>query len=99
MLIAAANRATITEGERDMGGEHHVDDSNCGCMQCQADDEAYDDETSDCDCWEYEHIDPLTGCATCGRCGARRYLSSEQMAELSRLQAEYGEAIGECTER
>lgn len=73
--------------------------SNCGCMQCQADDEAYDDETSDCDCWEYEHIDPLTGCATCGRCGARRYLSSEQMAELSRLQAEYGEAIGECTER
>jgi len=73
-----------------VGGENHIDDRNCGCAQCLADDEAYyDDETDECDCWEYEHIDPFTGCATCGRCGALRYLSSEQMNELARLQAEY----------
>lgn len=72
-----------------MDGYNHVDDSNCGCAQCQADDEAYDDETSDCDCWEYEHIDPLTGCATCGQCGSKRYISADQMREIERLQAEY----------
>ena len=76
-----------------MGGAHHVDDLNCGCMQCQADDEAYDDESDECDCWEYEHIDPLTGVASCYRCGSRRYLSAEQMRQVEALQAEYDEMI------
>ena len=76
-----------------MVGEHHVDDSNCGCAQCQADDETYDDDTTDCDCWEYEYVDPLTGCATCGRCGSRRYLSVEQMRKLAEWQAAYDEVM------
>lgn len=76
-----------------MSGYNHIDDSNCGCAQCQADDEAYEDETTDCECWEYEYIDPLLGSATCQRCGSRRYLTGEQIAEMARLDAEYQEMI------
>lgn len=66
------------------------------CVRCAQEaeiDDTEDDDADECDCSEYEHIDPLTGCATCGRCGARRYLSSEQMKEIERLQAEYDEAM------
>jgi len=34
-------------------------------------------------------FDPLTGCATCGQCGSKRYISADQMREIERLQAEY----------
>ena len=39
------------------------------------------------------HSHPLIGSATCTRCGTRRYLSGEQMAELNRLQEERDAAM------
>lgn len=64
----------------------------CLCQECLDEmDRELDEHLADdaCDCEEYEYIDPLTGSATCNRCGSRRYLSAEQMKRIDAAQAEY----------
>lgn len=42
----------------------------------------------ECDCYETD-IDILEGVETCYTCGTRRYISSERLKQLEKLQYEY----------
>ena len=71
----------------------HVEDMNCGCPDCQEADDVYLAENGpECDC-EDEEVDILTGCGICPSCGRSRWLTTEQLREHQRLQAECDEEM------
>lgn len=71
----------------------HINDLNCGCPDCEESDDVYFDENApECDC-EDEDVDILTGRGFCPSCGRTRWLTSEQLQERQRLQAEHDEAM------
>lgn len=71
----------------------HIEDTNCGCTDCQEADDIYlDENTLHCDCEDLE-VDILTGRGICPSCGRTRWLTTKQLSERRRLQAEYDEAM------
>lgn len=71
----------------------HINDMNCGCPDCEEAEDVYLAENApECDC-EDEEVDMLTGRGVCPSCGRTRWLTSEQLQECQRLQAEYDEAM------
>ena len=78
---------------------NHIDDGNCGCMQCQADEQAWDDEdlSEHCDHEDYD-ADILTGVATCGLCGARWHQTAEEIEREAEAQKHYDEFCADLSQ-